>query len=258
MAGAYVQSGNSYTGGNATPALTGVASGNALLCVWLTNGSPGADPAVSSSLDGSLGTALGGGGGDTGGGRLGVHAKFGASSGSHTVTVDNGGAAVGGVLLEVSGLSAYDARSTLKDGFSSGPNSNTVTPSAAGNYLLGILTNNNADVLNSMTTLTERVDWQAARGIAIGDGTAASTSAVSLSGTLPGGSGFWYGQIYSFTVSGGGGATIGGPVFDGGRALSPGRIFGGSVLMRQALAFQFDGRRLMTRRLLIAPWRAAA
>lgn len=203
MAGAYVQHATDYTGGNTAPALTGVTANNALICVNYANGVTTNPTLVTSSLDGAL--SLLHGGNDGGGAQLSVYGKFtGVSGGNHTVTVDNGGNAVNSVLIETSGLSGFDLAGTLKSGFSAGPNSNGLTPTTIGNYLLGIIANNNADVLNSMTTPTERIDFQAARGIAIGDQTAASLTSHTVSGSLPGGSAFWYALMLSFTVSGSG------------------------------------------------------
>lgn len=204
MAGTYVQSSTDYTGGNTAPALTGVVAGNALICVNYGSAG-GTDPSsVSSSLDGAFTKVFSGN--DGGSGQMSVWWKNGVTSGSHTVTVNNGGNAITTILLEVSGLSAFDTNSSITgaSGFSATATSNAVTPSAAGNYILGIIANNNSDNINSMTTPTERADFSAGRGLAVGDQTAPSTSGITVSGSLSGGSGFWLAACVSFTVSAGG------------------------------------------------------
>lgn len=208
MAGAYVQHVTDYTGGNTAPALTGVVGGNALIVVNYANGG-GTDPtSVSSGVDGALTKVFSGN--DGGSGQMSVYLKTGVTAGSHTVTVNNGGNAINTVLLEVSGLSAYSSAATLKSGFSAGASSNSLTP-ATGDYMLGIIANNNSDNINAMSTFTERADMAAGRGLAVGDYTAPSTSGVSVGGTLSGGSGFWLAGVVSFTVSGGGGGASGHP-----------------------------------------------
>lgn len=212
MAGAYVQGAFNYTGGDSAPALVGVTPGNSLICVSLSNSGTTDPTSVTSTLDGAFTkiTAQNAGGG----GQLSAYwkAAAGGSNGvgiTNTVNVNNGGAAINSALIEVSGLSAVDTFTTIASGFNAAPTSAALTPGAVGVYVLGILTNNNADVLNSMTTPTERLDQQGARGIALGDQTAASLSGITVSGSLPGGPAFWYGLVISFTVSAGGG---GGPL----------------------------------------------
>ena len=208
MAGAYVQSVTEYTGGNTAPALTGVVGGNALIIVNYANAG-GTDPtSVASDVDGAFTKVYSGN--DGGSGQMSVWWKNGVTAGSHTVTVNNGGSPINTILLEVSGLSAYVSGSTLKSGFSASASSNSVTPTT-GDYILGIIANNNSDFINSMTTCTERVDMAAARGLAVGDYTAPSTSGVTVGGSLSGGSGFWLAAVLRFTVSGGGGGASGQP-----------------------------------------------
>src|SRR5574343_1128840 len=111
MAGTYVQSSTDYTGGNTAPALTGVVAGNALICVNYASAG-GTDPSsVSSSLDGAFTKVFSGH--DGGSGQMSVWWKNGVTSGSHTVTVNNGGNAITTILLEVSGLSAFDTNSSI-------------------------------------------------------------------------------------------------------------------------------------------------
>ena len=196
MAGAFVQGTTDYTGGNTAPALTGVVAGNALIVVNYAHGS-GTDPtSVSSSLDGALTKVFSGN--DGGSGQLSVYLLTGVSAGSHTVTVSNGGLPINTILMEVSGLSAFISGATLVSGFSGTATSNAITP-ALGDYILGIIANNNSDNINGMTTPTERVDMAAGRGLAVGDQTAPSTSNITVSGSLSGGSSFWLAGILKFT-----------------------------------------------------------
>lgn len=239
MAGAYVQSVTEYTGGDTAPVLTSVGVGNALIIINYANAG-GTDPvSVDSDIDGALTKIFSGN--DGGSGQMSAWWKNGVTAGDHTVTVDNNGNPINTILYEASGLSAFVSGSTLKSGFSGSASSNSLTP-AVGDYILGIIANNNSDFINSMTTCTERVDMAAGRGLAVGDYTAPSTSGVTVGGSLSGGSGFWLAAVLRFTVSGGGGgATAGGPILRG-RVLTPGRIFGGSALLRQRLAFAREGR----------------